>query len=64
MAGLMLLAGMILLAACANLGGWMIVKGARLPVRLRVHQGEQTKRPSLLVIVHPVEDDANPVQLR
>jgi PhzF family phenazine biosynthesis protein len=35
-------------SACANLGGWMIVKGAPLPVRVRVRQGEQTKRPSLL----------------
>jgi PhzF family phenazine biosynthesis protein len=35
-------------SACANLGGWMIARGAPLPLRVRVHQGAQTKRPSLL----------------
>jgi PhzF family phenazine biosynthesis protein len=35
-------------SACANLGGWMILKGGPLPIRVRVRQGEQTGRPSLL----------------
>jgi PhzF family phenazine biosynthesis protein len=35
-------------SACANLGGWMITTGARLPVHARVEQGAATGRPSLL----------------
>jgi PhzF family phenazine biosynthesis protein len=35
-------------SACANLGGWMIARGAELPLRLQVHQGEQASRPSSL----------------
>lgn len=35
-------------SACANLGGWFIATGASLPLRRRVHQGDQVGRPSLL----------------
>lgn len=37
-------------SACANLGGWMIATGARLPLRLRVHQGDCVGRPSRLLL--------------
>ncbi len=35
-------------SACANLGGWMIATGARLPLRLEIHQGDRVARPSVL----------------
>jgi PhzF family phenazine biosynthesis protein len=35
-------------SACANLGGWMILTGGRLPVQFEVRQGTAVKRPSLL----------------
>jgi trans-2,3-dihydro-3-hydroxyanthranilate isomerase len=38
-------------SACANLGGWLIATGARLPARLEVRQGDAVARPSLLRLV-------------
>ena len=35
-------------SACANLGGWMLATGAKLPVGLNVQQGEAVSRPSRL----------------
>src|SRR6476646_7676094 len=35
-------------SACANLGGWLIASGARLPQRLTVDQGEAVGRPCRL----------------
>jgi PhzF family phenazine biosynthesis protein len=35
-------------SACANLGGWLLVTGARLPQRLTVNQGEAVARPCRL----------------
>ena len=35
-------------SACANLGGWLLVTGARLPQRLVVDQGEAVGRPCRL----------------
>lgn len=35
-------------SACANLGGWFVAQGARLPLTRRVQQGEHLGRPSLL----------------
>lgn len=35
-------------SACANLGGWLIATGARLPQRLTVDQGEAVGRPCRL----------------
>lgn len=35
-------------SACANLGGWMIATGARLPVTATLRQGEAVSRPSRL----------------
>lgn len=35
-------------SACANLGGWLLATGARLPARHRVRQGAQAGRPSIL----------------
>jgi trans-2,3-dihydro-3-hydroxyanthranilate isomerase len=37
-------------SACANLGGWLLATGAKLPSRLRVHQGQCVGRPSLLML--------------
>jgi trans-2,3-dihydro-3-hydroxyanthranilate isomerase len=31
-------------SACANLGGWLLATGARLPVDLVVRQGDKTGR--------------------
>jgi PhzF family phenazine biosynthesis protein len=35
-------------SACANLGGWFIATGARLPVSKRIYQGAAVARPSRL----------------
>jgi trans-2,3-dihydro-3-hydroxyanthranilate isomerase len=35
-------------SACANLGGYLLLKGEPLPVRLDIHQGDVIERPSLL----------------
>ncbi|HVO90672.1 MAG TPA: PhzF family phenazine biosynthesis protein [Casimicrobiaceae bacterium] len=35
-------------SACANLGGWLLATGARLPQRLRIDQGEAVGRPCRL----------------
>lgn len=35
-------------SACANLGGWFVAIGARLPVKRRIRQGDAVKRPSAL----------------
>jgi trans-2,3-dihydro-3-hydroxyanthranilate isomerase len=35
-------------SACANLGGWFIATGAKLPVSVRVRQGDAVGRPSSL----------------
>ncbi len=35
-------------SACANLGGWFLLQGAKLPLTRVVHQGEQADRPSRL----------------
>jgi PhzF family phenazine biosynthesis protein len=35
-------------SACANLGGWFLADGARLPLERMVHQGDQIDRPSRL----------------
>ncbi len=37
-------------SACANLGGWMIATGARLPITVRVRQGDVIGRPSRLTL--------------
>jgi trans-2,3-dihydro-3-hydroxyanthranilate isomerase len=35
-------------SACANLGGWLIASGARLPIEVKVLQGDQVGRPCRL----------------
>jgi trans-2,3-dihydro-3-hydroxyanthranilate isomerase len=35
-------------SACANLGGWFLARGAKLPVTRMVRQGDAVKRPSRL----------------
>jgi PhzF family phenazine biosynthesis protein len=35
-------------SACANLGGWLLATGARLPQRIAVSQGDQVARPCRL----------------
>jgi trans-2,3-dihydro-3-hydroxyanthranilate isomerase len=35
-------------SACANLGGWLLVTGARLPQRFAIAQGDQVARPCRL----------------
>jgi PhzF family phenazine biosynthesis protein len=35
-------------SACANLGGWLLATGARLPQKLTVDQGEAVDRPCRL----------------
>lgn len=42
-------------SACANLGGWMIATGKKLPARFTIAQGEAVERPSLLRL-HVDED--------
>ena len=37
-------------SATANLGGWCLALGRRLPCRFEIEQGEQTGRPSLLYL--------------
>ena len=37
-------------SACANLGGWLIATGAKLPQRLSIDQGEAVGRPSTLYL--------------
>lgn len=37
-------------SATANLGGWCLALGRRLPCRFEIEQGEQTGRPSLLFL--------------
>lgn len=37
-------------SACANLGGWLIATGARLPARLAVSQGDAVERPCQLTL--------------
>jgi predicted PhzF superfamily epimerase YddE/YHI9 len=35
-------------SACANLGGWLLMRGTPLPLELTVQQGEQVGRPCRL----------------
>jgi predicted PhzF superfamily epimerase YddE/YHI9 len=35
-------------SAAANFGGWWLAMGRSVPGRIRISQGEQTGRPSLL----------------
>ncbi|MEO7727732.1 MAG: PhzF family phenazine biosynthesis protein, partial [Burkholderiales bacterium] len=35
-------------SACANLGGWFVAQGAKLPLRVKVLQGDQVGRPCRL----------------
>ena len=35
-------------SACANLGGWFVARGERLPLDVNVHQGDQVGRPCRL----------------
>ena len=35
-------------SACANLGGWLLATGARLPQRIAIAQGDQVARPCRL----------------
>ena len=37
-------------SACANLGGWLVATGAKLPVELRVDQGEAVARRCRLTL--------------
>jgi PhzF family phenazine biosynthesis protein len=37
-------------SACANLGGWLMVTGRKLPASLRVEQGAQVRRPCTLLL--------------
>jgi trans-2,3-dihydro-3-hydroxyanthranilate isomerase len=37
-------------SATANLGGWMIATGRKLPCRFEISQGEYTARPSTLLL--------------
>ncbi len=37
-------------SACANLGGWLIATGARLPQRLAIAQGDAVGRPCRLAL--------------
>ncbi|AXL50131.1 phenazine biosynthesis protein PhzC/PhzF [Paraburkholderia caffeinilytica] len=35
-------------SACANLGGWLLAKGSKLPAAFEIEQGDAVGRPSLL----------------
>jgi len=37
-------------SACANLGGYLVANGARVPFRYEIHQGSATGRPCLLYL--------------
>jgi trans-2,3-dihydro-3-hydroxyanthranilate isomerase len=37
-------------SACANLGGWLLLRGATLPISLTIHQGAATGRPCRLML--------------
>jgi predicted PhzF superfamily epimerase YddE/YHI9 len=37
-------------SATANLGGWMLAAGRKLPCRFEISQGEYTARPSTLLL--------------